>query len=776
MLQLKQYNIKGIVQGVGFRPFVYRIAKTYKLSGWVLNDAGGVTIEVEGPEVELNRFVAHLTNNPPPLAVINEVTVLRDEPSEGTYTSFEIKQSEGKAERQALVSPDTNVCDNCLEELFAPGNRRYRYPFINCTNCGPRYTIIQDIPYDRPFTTMKDFPLCPECNGEYHDPLDRRFHAQPNACWTCGPRVQLLNNQGEAVDSATPVRETVKLLKQGHIVAIKGVGGYHLVVDPTNHEAVLKLRQRKRRNFKPFALMAETADHVKKFARVSPEEEKLLTSTERPIVLLQKQQATGFSPALAPNNQQYGVMLAYTPLHYLLLRDNFTAIVATSGNVTDQPIVYKEVEALNRLSNIAEYFLVHNRDIHTRVDDSIVRYVPRLDSAYIIRRARGYVPRPVSSDKSFPSVLALGGELKNTICLNKDNKFFLSHHIGDLKNLQIFDSMSEVITHLSHILNITPVCIASDLHPDFRNTRYVFEQDELPIIQVQHHHAHMASCMFENNLKTPTIGVIFDGLGYGLNKQVWGGEFLVGDYYDFERAAHFQPFSLLGGDKAVKEPYRIALAFLFEIYGADVANLGLDVVTKRSEMELELLQKMADKQINAPQTSSMGRIFDAVSALLGVCDKIEYEAQAAIELEQVIQPTAPLPSPLPYQIYQDNKAWKINVLPMFQRLVELLRTGQESQSDLSLRFHQTIVQIVTDICQRLRQTEKINDVVLSGGVFLNQFLLINCYTQLSQSGFKVYTHKKVPTNDGGISLGQAVVAGYHIARSNRNPIFDSRME
>ncbi len=765
MLYRKKYKIKGIVQGVGFRPFVYRLALAYHLKGWVLNDSSGVTIEIEGTQDAIDNLIDHLVTKPPPLATIDEITLIRANESKGEYTEFKIKHSDANAEREALISPDTNVCPACLEELFDSTNRRYRYPFINCTDCGPRYTIIKDIPYDRPLTTMNVFPMCEECYMEYDDPSNRRFHAQPNACWTCGPMVQLLNNDGKLIEVEDPIEETVNLLKQGKIIAVKGLGGYHLMVDPMNDTAIANLRQRKKRECKPFALMSETIEQIKKYAHVNEAEEKLLLGVERPIVLLQKRPFKNISSLIAPKNQDYGVMLAYTPLHYLLLRDNFMALIATSANITDEPIAYKDTDATKRLQKITDYFLIHNREIHIRADDSIVRHVPNLKPSHqtsIIRRARGYVPRAVMGKEAFPSVLALGAELKNTICLNKGNKFFLSQHIGDLKNLPVFNSMKEMIIHLSNILTIEPEYLVCDLHPDFLSTRYAFEQKKLPAMQVQHHHAHMASCMYENGLSTIAIGVVFDGVGYGSDGKAWGGEFLVGDYHDFERVAHFQYFKLLGGDKAVKEPYRIALAFLYDIYGYDLTELPISVVTNRADPALYILLKMAEKNINAPLTSSVGRIFDAVSALIDVRGLVEYEAQAAIELEHAIPHGVAIAQTLPYHIHDDNGVWQIDIHPMIQRIVESIQVRKGMQNILSLQFHQTIVKIVADICQRIRDARGINDVVLSGGVFLNQFILINCYENLTKLGFKVYTHTKVPATDGGLSLGQAVIAGYKI--------------
>lgn len=762
----RRYLIKGVVQGVGFRPFVYRLASENNLKGWVLNDSKGVTVEVEGTKEQLNKFVKQIMQEKPSLSTINEISLLHEKIIKHGYINFSIKKSANADTREALVSPDTNVCHDCLRELFDDNNRRYKYPFINCTNCGPRYSIIFDIPYDRPYTTMRDFLMCKECKKEYEDILDRRFHAQPIACWDCGPKVELLNNQGKKIEDDDPVAVTIEKLKQGAIVAVKGLGGYHLVADPTNDEAVITLRKRKKRLAKPFAIMSETITEVRRYANVQPDEEKLLTSKERPIVLLKKKKNKRFSDNVAPVNDHFGVMLAYTPLHYLLLHNNFDALICTSGNLSDEAIIHRNETALKKLSKIADFFLIHNREIYTRLDDSIVRVtnLGNISETSLVRRARSYVPMPYKFIRGLPNGLALGSELKNTICLNRQQYFFMSQHIGDLKNLSTYESFKEIINLLKKLLQIEPQFIACDMHPVFYNTKYAYEQNELPVFPVQHHHAHMASCMFEHGFDSPAIGVIFDGVGYGLDGSLWGGEFLVGDYLNFTRKGYFHQFKLLGGDKAVEEPYRIAFELLYQIYSKNIYDLPVRFARATKE-KLNILSKMSDTNINSPITSSVGRLFDAVSALLGVREIIEYEGQAAIELEQLSSGNDFFK--LNYEINKKDKIWEVNFLPMLEDLIRYKRENQPT-GKLGLSFHLTLSEIVVEMCNKIRSETQINEVMLSGGVFLNQILLKNCYLKLKANKFNVHTNNSIPINDGGISIGQSVIAGHRFLKGLRN--------
>src|SRR3989344_3523305 len=762
-LFIVKFTVKGIVQGVGFRPFVVKNAKKYNLKGWVLNDSNGVTLKIEGTERNITLFINEMKTNPPALAMIDKVNRVEKRKSNGVYSSFTIKKSVEMKHREALVSPDSDVCDDCLSELHDPKNRRYGYPFINCTNCGPRYSIIQDIPYDRKNTTMKNFVMCNKCKEEYENILDRRFHAQPIACWDCGPQLRLLDSTGNEVICKDPIKRAIKLLQEGKILAVKGIGGFHLMADPTQDEVVCKLRARKRRKHKPLALLSENIEEVKKYCKVWNEEEKVLKSNQRPILILEKKMPEMYSTHVAPNNKFYGVMLAYTPIQHLILHNNFGALVCTSANIIDHPIIYKNEEIIESVSNIADYILIHNRDIETRIDDSIVRvYKSPNKPNYVsdIRRARSYCPYPILISKTFPTGLGLGAELKNTICLNRDQKFFLSQHLGDLKNNSTYESFKECIKHLEKLLELKPKFIACDMHPDYYNTRYALNQGVLPVYQVQHHHAHMASCMAENGLENKkTLGIIFDGVGYGEDGNLWGGEFFVGNYLNYKRYAHFDYIPLLGGDIAVKEPYRIAIALLYQLYGKSLFGLkDLSVISNRKDGEIEILTKMAEKGINSPLSSSVGRIFDGISSLLGVCEYTDYEGQAAIELEQTIDSRDRKSKPYEYLVFKKNENI-INLNYMIKGVVDDL-SNKKSKSLISSRFHNTIVQICLDMANRARKEDGVQNIVLSGGAFQNVYLLENIEGILEYNNFRVYHHKLVPTNDGGISLGQLVVAGH----------------
>jgi hydrogenase maturation protein HypF len=762
--ETRRYQIRGIVQGVGFRPFVYRTASRHSLCGWIRNDSDGVVLEVQGPQTALEAFILDVRTSAPALAQIDSVALLEQREDEVVLEGFEIHVSEHGAGARTLVSADVCVCDDCLTELLDPADRRHRYPFINCTNCGPRYSIIRGVPYDRAMTTMAAFPMCAECAREYHDVADRRFHAQPVACWECGPRVALVDAEGrrlhEGGDHDAPVAAAAALLRDGAILAVKGIGGYHLMVDARDERAVAELRRRKRREEKPFALMSPTLAAVRAYAEVGEQEAALLESPSRPIVLVRRRREDGLAPGIAPGNRRYGAMLAYTPLHHLLLEE-LDVLVATSGNVSDEPIAFENDDALARLAGIADAFLVNDRDIHTRVDDSIVRVVS-LDSESRptpLRRARGYTPIPVRAPFELPPLLAVGPELKNTICLSRGEELFLSHHIGDLKNDATRRSFEHAIGHLAALLEVTPGLLAHDMHPGYMSTRYAREQRRLATAEVQHHHAHMAACMCEHGLTEPVIGVIFDGTGYGVDATIWGGELLVGDYGGFERAAHLRRFRLPGGDRAVEEPYRVALSLLREA-GLELGELDeLDVVRARTPQELRVLTRMVDGGVSAPLTSSMGRLFDGVSALLGVRERCRYEAQAAIELEQLVEPGAQAP-PLAWELRRGERPMQLDVRPLVLELALELACGGADQAWLSLRFHCTVVEMVRETCLEIRRRTGIARAVLSGGVFQNELLLRGCFTALREDGFEVYAHEQVPANDGGVALGQAAIAGW----------------
>jgi hydrogenase maturation protein HypF len=760
VLPTRRYQIRGIVQGVGFRPFVYRTAAEHSLVGWIRNDSDGVEIEIQGDLELIDSFIVRVQTDAPALARVESIALIEQREETTLYEGFTIEISERTHTASTLISADTFVCDDCLRELFDPADRRHRYPFINCTNCGPRYSIIRGVPYDRPLTTMAAFPLCAACDCEYHDVADRRFHAQPVACWDCGPQVQLVKADGSVVDCADPIEQAAELLRAGGILGCKGIGGYHLMVDPRNPEAVDELRRRKHRDEKPFALMSPSLEAVAGYADVGDCEAQLLTSVPRPIVLVRKRAGHELAEGIAPGNRRYGTMLAYTPLHYLLLSFGFDALVATSGNLSDEPIAFTNEDALVRLSGIADAFLINDRGIYTRVDDSIVRAVPLAGQPepVLIRRARGYTPEPVAAPFELPTVLAVGPELKNTVCLSRGQELFLSHHIGDLKNDAVMRSFAHAIEHLQTIIEVSPQLIAHDMHPAYLSTRFALEQDQLPTLAVQHHHAHMAACMCEHGLTEPAIGVIFDGTGYGTDGAIWGGEFLIGDYSGFERRGQLDYFRLPGGDKAVKEPYRVALALLMQAYGT-LEGLGLPVVAQRDEQERSVLARMIERGVHSPITSSMGRLFDGVAALIGVRERIRYEAQAAIELEQLVEPGATA-QPLPWELRFEDERLVVDPRPLVRELANEVVRGRASAAELSLRFHCTVVEMVRSTCLALRELTGLSTVVLSGGVFLNEFLLAGSYDALDAAGFDVRAHRKVPTNDGGVALGQAAIAGW----------------
>ncbi len=751
-------EVEGIVQGVGFRPFVYRLAARYGISGWVRNTPGGVLLEGEGGRSNLSLFLRDIREQAPPLAAISSLQSRAIAVTgEG---GFSILASSG-GENSVQISPDCDVCEDCLGELFDPRDRRYLYPFINCTNCGPRYSIITAIPYDRRFTTMERFAMCADCRAEYEDPANRRFHAQPNACPVCGPRIALLDREGREVAATGGadndcLRMAVQLLRQGGVLAVKGIGGYHLAVDACNDSAVATLRRRKQRDEKPFALMAPDLARIQDFARCSETEQRLLGGPERPIVLLPKREASPIASLVAPDNGYFGVMLPSTPLHHLLLRDNFTALVMTSGNLSDEPIAYRDREARERLAEIADLFLVHDRDIHVRSDDSIIRVFH--GSPLFLRRSRGYVPRGIRLPTEQPSVLAVGGELKATVCLTRNDRAFMSQHIGDLKNSATLRSLEESVAHLEKILEIRPAVVAHDLHPDYLSTAYAVDLPDLPRVAVQHHHAHMASSMAENGLEGDVIGVIFDGTGYGPDGTVWGGEFLVGGYREFRRQGHLRLVALPGGDAAVREPFRMALSYLFDAGERDFTALQLPCLGNVSAQEWHLLQRMLERGINSPLTSSCGRLFDAVSALLGVRSRITYEGQAAIELEALAE-SAATDREYPFSIEECTDKLILDMRPALLELLKDLALGIPRPT-MARCFHNSMAAATAGMCERIRGRSGLNRVVLSGGVFQNKLLAEGTLNRLAERDFKVFTHRLVPPGDGGLALGQAVVAGY----------------
>jgi len=752
--QRKSIAIEGIVQGVGFRPFVYQAARKWGVAGWVRNDSRGVTVEAEGPLHRLAGFLWTLREDVPPLASVSRFAI-SDLPATGE-AGFSIRPSEGDAAKTAQIAPDSHVCPDCLAELFDPADRRYLYPFINCTHCGPRYSIVTAIPYDRPHTTMADFPMCDACRAEYDDPASRRFHAQPNACPECGPRLALLDAAGLPLVSTDPLADAAELLRQGCIVAVKGLGGYHLAVDATNDAAVRELRRRKNRDEKPFALMSYSSADILRYADADESELRLLAGVERPIVLLRQKAAHSLSPAVAPCNRYFGVMLPYTPLHYLLLKDAFLALVMTSGNFSDEPIVYEDSAAAARLAGIADAFLVHDRRIETRTDDSIARVMA--GKALLLRRSRGYVPRGIFLPQKQPAVLAVGAELKSAVCLTRDDRAFLSQHIGDLKNAEACASFERTIGHLEQILELRPQIVAHDLHPDYHSTRYAEAEglEGVRRVAVQHHHAHLASCLAEHGVEGEAIGVIFDGIGYGADGRIWGGEFLVGDVKGYRRVGHFAYLPMPGGDAATREPCRMALSCLYQAYGSDLPPLPM--VAAIPEKERRLLLQMIEKGLNSPLTSSCGRLFDAVAALCGLRDQVSYEGQAALELEMAIEGEGE-EGYYPYDIEHAPEGYIFQPAATIRAIVDDLLAGVPV-SDISARFHNTLAYLVAETCLLVRADTGLARVALSGGVFQNRYLTEKCLPILKRGGFEVLTHSLVPPNDGGIALGQAVIAGW----------------
>jgi len=756
----RHYNVTGIVQGVGFRPFVYRLAHELELSGWVRNSPAGVEIELQGVTQALELFEHLLSNNSPPLAVISSVTTDDIPATEETFF-FILPSGTGTADIQ--IAPDYALCPDCLRELFDPADRRYRYPFITCTNCGPRYSIITGTPYDRPNTTMAAFPLCPECLREYENPLDRRFHAQPIACHTCGPQACLrAASGGEIAVRDAAVAQAVELLKRGAILAVKGIGGYHLAVDACNHDAVRRLRERKKRDEKPFAVMAANLETARELAYMNDMEERLMSSPEAPIVIVRKRSGTQLSMLIAPGNGWLGLMLPYAPLHHLLMRDAFKALVMTSGNISDEPASFEDDDALARLAGIADYFLLHDRPIHIRSDDSVMRIFQ--DRPLFYRRARGYAPRSVTLPFALQPILAAGAELKSAICLADGDHAVLSQHIGDLQNQSTFDSFSHTITHLSEILAIKPELVACDLHPDYLSTRFS-EDSGIALARVQHHHAHLASCMAENGLDGDAIGVIFDGTGYGPDGTIWGGELLVGGYDGYRRAGHFRPLPLPGGDAAVREPWRMAMAYLYQALGEAAFTLDHPVVRVLPEQDRDLFARMLRRGINSPMTSSCGRLFDAVAALLNLRHTVSYDGQGAIELEALAEECKSPPAPL-----SQRGEYTFNIMPHAEEplqldfspmIVEILAdiTAGVRSAVIAHRFHLSVASAATDACLQISQSTGLERIILSGGVFQNRLLTEMIYTALSNMGLNVFTHRLVPPNDGGIALGQAAIAG-----------------
>lgn len=757
-------RVLGIVQGVGFRPFIHTLAKKYDLKGWVLNDSNGVLIEVQGRIENLNKFKISILKDKPILSEIDNIIEQVVDDKNRIYDSFSIKNSENSNNMKTVIPYDSAICNDCLKELENIKDRRYEYPFINCTNCGPRYSIIKRMPYDRPCTTMDIFNMCSDCKQEYMDIGNRRYHAQPNACATCGPQLTLFCNKTKEEINNNILEECGKILNKGKILAVKSLTGFHLSIDASNIIAINRLRVKKRRDSKPFAIMVKNLSVAQKYAYISSEEGQLLQSEKRPIVILKKKLRENFFNDLAPHNPNIGIMLPSAPIHYLLLKySKLEAIVMTSANISGEPIIYKNDEAIHKMKDISDFILLNNRDINTRLDDSIIKLTKFKNgktAKIIIRRSRGYAPYSIKTNDLLDSLISVGSELKTTVSLSKDNEIFLSQYIGDLKNKESFLFHNELQEKLSMMYDINSKGYVYDMHPYFNSTKFNHHKDK-KMYYVQHHHAHMAACMADNKMNNElVIGVIYDGTGFGMDNTIWGGEILIGNYANFRRVSKIRNFKLLGNDKAISEPFRIAISLLYNTFGDDAKNLNIDFIKNLTSLEKNVYFKMAKNNINTSSTSSMGRLFDGVSALFGICKKIEYEAQASIELEGLLSRDLHLVKPFKYGINKVNDLYEVDYAPMIEEIVLELSNDSINLQQLSRKFHSTVIDMTISVCLKISQEYNVNNVVLSGGVFMNEYLLSNIYTKLQECGLYPLIHNDTPANDGSISLGQLMIANY----------------
>ncbi|HYY23406.1 MAG TPA: carbamoyltransferase HypF [Thermoleophilaceae bacterium] len=755
-------RVEGTVQGVGFRPHVYRRAAELGLAGWVLNDERGVLLEVEGPPAAVDGLLRALRSDPPPLASVERVHAEDLDPV-GEH-GFRILESEAGGEPYAPVTPDSATCEDCLAELFDLGNRRYRYPFINCTNCGPRFTIVRGVPYDRPLTTMVRFPMCARCRAEYDDPADRRFHAQPNACPECGPAASLVDSGGRAVGLAgtrDAVEAAARALAAGAIVAVKGIGGYHLACRADDERAVAALRARKHREDRPFALMAPDLEVARGLAELGPAEESLLGSPERPIVIAPRRPAAGVAPSVAPRSGELGLMLPYSPLHHLLLADAGLTLVMTSGNVSDEPIAYRDEDALRRLRTIADLFLTHDRPIHTRTDDSVVRAVSSR-RPLLMRRSRGYVPASVELPLGARrAVLACGAELKSTFCLAKGARAWVGHHIGDLKNYETLRSFREGVERFQELFAVEPEVVAHDLHPDYLSTAYALEREGVEHLGVQHHHAHLAACLAEHGDEGAAVGAIYDGTGYGSDGTVWGGELLVGDLRGFERPGCLWPVRMPGGEQAIREPWRMACAWLQAALG-EPPPLPRRLDGAVDEAAWLKVAALARSGLASPETTSVGRLFDAVAAICGLRARVTYEGQAAAELEAAADRPERGSYPLP--LAGVDGELRLDARETLLAIVRDLGRGAAVEA-VAARFHNALAGATAEACVRLAEGRALSSVVLSGGVFQNRLLLERTAEGIERAGLRPVIPERLPPNDGGISFGQAAVAAAREPRS-----------
>ena len=757
-------RIEGTVQGVGFRPYVYRLADEMGLAGHVLNDARGVVVEVEAPGDAVERFLARLPAEAPPLASVERVTA--EELDELGELGFSIRESPAGGEPRAAVTPDSATCPDCLAELFDPGDRRFRYPFTNCTNCGPRFTIVRDIPYDRANTTMAGFEMCAACVAEYADPANRRFHAQPNACPACGPRVRLVYAGGGPVEdarSADPIEATALALRAGAIVAIKGLGGFHLACLADDEDTVGELRARKHREDRPFALMAADPAAARDLVAMSAAAEELLLSPARPIVLVPRRADAHVAASVAPGAPELGVMLPYSPLHHLLMADVGEPLVMTSGNVSDEPIAYDDHDACERLADLADLFLLHDRPIETRTDDSVVRGGD--DRPAYLRRSRGFVPSsiPLPADCG-RHLLACGAELKNTFALAKDGRAWVGHHIGDLKNYETLTSFTTGIDHFRRLFAIDPEVVVHDLHPEYLSTKHAMELDGVRLVGVQHHHAHLAACLAEHGEPRPAIGAIFDGSGYGGDGTVWGGELLLGDLEHFERVGLLFPVRLPGGDAAVRQPWRMACAWLTAATGERPA-LPRGLRGRVSHTDWRQVAELAETGLASPLTTSAGRLFDAVAALCGIRVEVNYEGQAAVELEAAADPGERAAYPLPLT----GEPAIIDARSTIRAIVRDVDRGVPVAT-VSARFHNALAGATATACRTAAERAGVSTAVLSGGVFQNRTLLAGTRALLEGDGVRVLVPELLPPNDGGISFGQLAVASARLIRAGTNDV------
>ncbi|MDF2882694.1 MAG: hypF [Clostridiaceae bacterium] len=755
-------KVEGIVQGVGFRPFVYNLAYNNSLTGWVNNNSEGVYINIEGLENNINSFINILKNNPPPLSKIENI-IIKELPLEN-FNTFSIRESETKKNKITLISPDIATCSDCLKDIHNKYNRRFRYAFTNCTNCGPRFSIIKNIPYDRCETTMGKFKMCNECESEYTNPLNRRFHAQPNACENCGPHLWITDSSGNIIEMTENniIDWTIEKLKKGDIFAVKGLGGFLLVCDGHNDKAIKKLRKRKRRPDKPFAVMMRNIDTIDKYCQINQKEFEVLTGIRKPIVLLNKKNEFKLPNSIAPNMTTLGVMLPYTPLHELLLSGDLDTLIMTSANIYGCPIEYENNSALEKLHNIVDFFLFHNRDIYTPIDDSVVRYMA--GEIRMIRRARGYVPDPVNYS-SIENILAVGPDMKNTFSIGLENYIFLSQHNGDLQNVETIYNYKRNIDHLKDLFSFIPKFIAYDAHPNYESTLYAMDIN-LKRIPVYHHHAHIASCMVENKLIENVIGLSFDGTGFGTDDCIWGSEFLICNKKSFQRIGHLDYTFLSGGDKSIKEPWRSGVSYLLSTgENLNKKNQYRSLIESIFGSDGLKLYPLIDNKINCVKTSSMGRFFDAAASILGIRKLISYEGQASIELECKIPENYSYSSKVEHYYQFDIVSTSEEFIIMPYKIIDGIITDLNkdiSIGNISWKFHNSIINFSLKLCQKIRTQYLINDIVLSGGVFQNIYLMENIVNELEKLNFKVYTHKCFPSNDGGISLGQIAIASEKI--------------